>query len=204
MLAVGDTLVVGLSGRLVGLNPAQRQRRAGRRRWQRRAASTTSSAWSTWWAASAGWATSVCARAFQASVGCVDAARGAVLWTKPANGAEGVHRRRPAGVRHRSRWQGRGLAPRQRRARLDQRTGSSTAALTAPLALGRSVIVGDSTGLVHMLSREDGSLLNRLTTDGSADRRSPGAWPATRSWSSRATAASTASCPNNQVNGRLP
>ncbi|MBP6651961.1 MAG: outer membrane protein assembly factor BamB, partial [Xylophilus sp.] len=40
--------------------------------------------------------------------------------------------------------------------------------LTAPLALGRSVVMGDSTGLVHLLSREDGSVLNRLTTDGSA------------------------------------
>jgi outer membrane protein assembly factor BamB len=39
--------------------------------------------------------------------------------------------------------------------------------LTAPLALGRSVVVGDSFGLVHLLSREDGTFLNRLTTDGS-------------------------------------
>ena len=39
--------------------------------------------------------------------------------------------------------------------------------LSAPLALGRSVVVGDNTGLVHMLSREDGSPLNRLSTDGS-------------------------------------
>ena len=40
--------------------------------------------------------------------------------------------------------------------------------MTAPLALGRSVVIGDSFGFVHMLSRKDGSLLNRLTTDGSA------------------------------------
>jgi len=40
--------------------------------------------------------------------------------------------------------------------------------LSAPLAVGRSVVLGDSTGLVHMLSREDGSPLNRLVTDGSA------------------------------------
>ena len=45
--------------------------------------------------------------------------------------------------------------------------------LTAPLALGRSVVVGDSTGLVHLLSREDGTLLNRLTTDGSAIAAAP-------------------------------
>ena len=40
--------------------------------------------------------------------------------------------------------------------------------LSAPLALGRSVIVGDQTGLVHLLSVENGSPLNRLSTDGSA------------------------------------
>ena len=40
--------------------------------------------------------------------------------------------------------------------------------LSAPLAIGRSVAVGDASGLVHFLSREDGSPLNRLPTDGSA------------------------------------
>ena len=45
--------------------------------------------------------------------------------------------------------------------------------LTAPLALGRSVVVGDNTGLVHLLSREDGSPLNRLSTDGSAIAAAP-------------------------------
>jgi outer membrane protein assembly factor BamB len=39
---------------------------------------------------------------------------------------------------------------------------------TAPLALGKLLVVGDGTGLVHLVSREDGSELARLTTDGSA------------------------------------
>jgi outer membrane protein assembly factor BamB len=43
----------------------------------------------------------------------------------------------------------------------------------APLALGRSVVVGDSSGFVHLLSREDGTLLNRLATDGSAIAAAP-------------------------------
>ena len=37
--------------------------------------------------------------------------------------------------------------------------------LTAPLVLGRSVVLADDLGTVHMLSREDGSALNRLETD---------------------------------------
>ncbi|HMA08349.1 MAG TPA: PQQ-binding-like beta-propeller repeat protein, partial [Ramlibacter sp.] len=45
--------------------------------------------------------------------------------------------------------------------------------LTAPLALGRSVVIGDNTGLVHMLSRDDGTPLNRLTTDGSPVAAAP-------------------------------
>jgi outer membrane protein assembly factor BamB len=40
--------------------------------------------------------------------------------------------------------------------------------LSAPLVVGRSVVVGDNSGNLHMLSREDGSALNRLTTDGTA------------------------------------
>jgi hypothetical protein len=39
--------------------------------------------------------------------------------------------------------------------------------LSAPLALGRVVAVGDNTGLVHLVSREDGSEMTRLSTDGS-------------------------------------
>ena len=38
---------------------------------------------------------------------------------------------------------------------------------------GRSVVIGDATGFLHLLSREDGSLLNRLTTDGSAIAAAP-------------------------------
>jgi outer membrane protein assembly factor BamB len=166
MLAVGDTLVVGLSGRLVGMNPL-----TGSVRWEAPLASprgindverlvdlvgTVSRV-----------GDSICARAFQAAVGCADAARGGVLWTKPANGSEGlagdaqmvfgteadgkvVAWRRDSGERA---WIKETLLHR---------------GLTAPLAVGRSVVVGDSTGLVHLLSREDGSPLNRLATDGSA------------------------------------
>jgi hypothetical protein len=38
--------------------------------------------------------------------------------------------------------------------------------------LGRSVVLGDGTGLVH-LSRQDGSALDRLTTDGSGIAATP-------------------------------
>jgi outer membrane protein assembly factor BamB len=39
--------------------------------------------------------------------------------------------------------------------------------LTAPLALGREVAVGDAEGYVHFLSRESGGFVGRTATDGS-------------------------------------
>jgi outer membrane protein assembly factor BamB len=45
--------------------------------------------------------------------------------------------------------------------------------LTAPLAFGRFVIVGDFEGYVHFLSREDGSFAGRIATDGSAVGAAP-------------------------------
>jgi hypothetical protein len=35
------------------------------------------------------------------------------------------------------------------------------------------VVIGDFSGFIHLLSREDGSLLNRLPTDGSAIAAAP-------------------------------
>ena len=40
--------------------------------------------------------------------------------------------------------------------------------MSAPLALGRYVAVGDLEGYVHLLSTEDGSFAARIATDGSA------------------------------------
>ena len=64
---------------------------------------------------------------------------------------------------------------------LDKTTGGSLwkqdkmfgRALTRPLALGRYVIVGDYQGFVHLLSRDDGSFLGRIATDGSAIAAAP-------------------------------
>ena len=171
LLAVGDTLVAGLAGRLVGLNPNN-----GSVRWDAPIASPrgtneverlvdlvgrTNRAGDV-----------VCARAFQAAVGCVNTARGTLLWNKPANGAEGVHGddRLVVGTEQ----DGKVVAWRMadgERAWVSERLQYRS--LTAPLVVGRTVVIGDSTGLVHLLSREDGSPLNRLSTDNSAIAASP-------------------------------
>ncbi|MDB5859045.1 MAG: hypothetical protein JWQ76_2734 [Ramlibacter sp.] len=171
MLAVADTLVVGQGGRLAGLNPLN-----GSVRWEAPIAIARGINDVERLVDLVGRVSrvgdNVCARAFQAAVGCVDAARGNVLWTQKANGSEGVGGdgasvfgteadskvvswKRDSGQRA---WTNDKLLHR---------------GLGTPLALGRSVVVGDEFGFVHMLSREDGSLLNRLATDGSAIAAAP-------------------------------
>jgi outer membrane protein assembly factor BamB len=40
--------------------------------------------------------------------------------------------------------------------------------LSAPLSLGRAIVAGDYQGVIHAFSREDGTLIGRTQTDGSA------------------------------------
>lgn len=171
MLAVGDTLVVGLSGRLAGLNPT-----TGASRWEAPLATPRGLNDVERLVDLVGSVSrvgeSVCARAFQATVGCVDAGRGAVVWTKPSNGSEGVHG--DSTLVFGTEADGKVVAwKRENGERAWVSDKLQFRGLTAPLALGRSVVVGDSTGFVHLLSREDGSLLNRLATDGSAIAAAP-------------------------------
>ena len=171
MLAVGDTLVVGLAGRLAGLNPAN-----GSVRWEVPIASPRGINDVERLVDLVGRVSrdgdNVCARAFQASIGCVNAARGSLLWTKPANGVQGIS----GDDRLLFGTEADGTVIAWKRAdgervwsveRLRYRN------LTAPLVAGRSVVVGDLAGFVHLLSRDDGSLLNRLPTDGSAIAAAP-------------------------------
>jgi outer membrane assembly lipoprotein YfgL len=166
LLAVGDTLVTGLAGRLVGLNPSN-----GSIRWEAPIASPRGTNDVERLVDLVGGASRegnvVCARAFQAAVGCVDAARGTLLWSKPASGSVGVHGddKLVFGVESDGNvvaWQ----RANGERAWVSERLRYR--GLTAPLVVGRSVVVGDEAGLVHWLSRADGSALTRMATDGSA------------------------------------
>jgi outer membrane protein assembly factor BamB len=166
MLAVGDTLVVGIGGRLMGLNPT-----TGSARWEAPIASPRGTNDVERLVDMVGSASRVgevvCTRAFQAAVGCVNAANGSLLWTRPANGSVGLHgdERLLLGTESDGKlvaWRRNDGQPAWTSERLRFRN------LSAPLMLGRSVVVGDNSGNLHILSREDGSPLNRLTTDGSA------------------------------------
>jgi outer membrane protein assembly factor BamB len=171
MLAVGDTLVVGQSGRLVGLNPLN-----GSVRWEASIATARGINDVERLVDLVGGVSrvgdTVCARSYQTAVGCVDTSRGQTAWTQKADGAEGLH------------GDGANLFGTERDGKVvswrrdnGQRAWTTDRllhrGLSTPLALGRSVVVGDGFGFVHLLSREDGTLLNRLSTDGSAIGSAP-------------------------------
>ncbi len=111
--------------------------------------------------------TTLCARSFQAAVGCVDAERGVLAWTKNVGGTDAV-------AADADYVFGADASDRMTAWRTD--TGlavwSSDAlmyrGLGAPGILGGSVVYGDAAGTLHWLSREKGEAQLRLPTDGSA------------------------------------
>lgn len=171
MLAIGDTLVVGQQGRLAGLNPL-----TGAPRWEAPVAIPRGINDVERVVDLVGRVSrvgdNVCVRAFQAAVGCVDAGQGRVLWTKPANGTEGVDGDADLVFG----TEANGTVNAYKRSGGDRAWTTDMLAyrgLTAPLVLGRAVVIGDSFGYVHLLNRDDGKLLNRLATDNSAIAAAP-------------------------------
>lgn len=171
LMAVGNTLVAGLSGKLVGMNPDN-----GLVRWE----SPIATARGTndverlveLVAPTSRVGYSVCARAFQAGVGCLDVRDASVQWTQKSSGAQGVSG--DGDVLYGT--QSNGAVTAWRRSDGDQLWTTQHLAyrqLTAPLLLGRSIVVGDENGVVHFLSRDDGSPLTRLQTDGSSIAANP-------------------------------
>lgn len=114
----------------------------------------------------------ICAVAFQGRLACFDPATGSTLWARDVSSIAGMG------------MDARNVYVSDDRDAVLAFDGSTGASLwkqdklqgrwaTAPLALGRHVIVGDFEGYVHVLSREDGSFAARIATDGSAIRVPP-------------------------------
>ena len=108
-----------------------------------------------------------CAAVYQGRTACFDAARGASIWARDISSFSGLG----ADFRNIYVTDDKNIVT-----ALDKASGGTLwrqdklpgRGLTRPLALGRHVIVGDNQGYVHLLSREDGALVGRATTDGSA------------------------------------
>lgn len=109
----------------------------------------------------------VCAVAYQGRVACFDPVRGQTLWARDASSISGM------GLDARNAYI---TDDRSAILAFDRNNGSSLWKqdklqgrwASAPLALGRHVIVGDFEGYIHVLSREDGAFVARIATDGSA------------------------------------
>lgn len=114
----------------------------------------------------------VCARAFQNAVGCVNADRGTIVWTRNVGGNQGIAGDAQVVV---------GADGSDRITTWNAMTGDVVwtndkllyRELSAPLLVGRTAVFGDLEGNLHFLAREDGAALLRLTTDASAITTAP-------------------------------
>lgn len=109
----------------------------------------------------------VCAVAYQGRVACFDPLRGETIWARDISSVAGMG------------MDARGAYVTDDKSAILAFDRSSGASLwkqdklngrwaSAPLPLGRHVVVGDFEGYVHVLSREDGAFVARIATDGSA------------------------------------
>lgn len=166
LMPFGDTLLTGWGGRLAALNP-----NTGAVIWETLVGSTRGTneveRLVDLVAGASRLDHSLCVRAFQSVVSCLDARRGNVLWSRPAQGHEGLDGDESLvfGAESNSKvqaWQRASGQPAWTQDALRFR------GLSAPLVLGRAVVLGDDTGLLHFLARQDGQVLQRVATDGSA------------------------------------
>lgn len=165
LTSVGDTLLAAQGGRLLGLNPLN-----GALRWDLQIASGRGvnevERLADLVSGLSRSGDSVCLRAFQYAVACVDGKAGRSLWSKAASGVSGIGGDGQTVFGTES--DGKVIA--WRRADGDKLWTHEKLRLrsvTGPALAGGAVLVGDGDGNVHFLSPADGKLLNRLGTDGS-------------------------------------
>ncbi|RDK10734.1 outer membrane protein assembly factor BamB [Cupriavidus lacunae] len=114
----------------------------------------------------------VCATTFQGRIACLELASGQPQWGKdfsspsgPAQDDNAIYASDEQSVVH--------AFDRQNGAERWKNADLRNRRLGAPLALGRSLVIGDFEGYVHFMSREDGQVVARMKTDGSAITAAP-------------------------------
>ncbi len=165
LTAVGDTLLAAQGGRLLGLNPQN-----GSLRWDVQVASGRGinevERLADLVAGVSRVADSVCLRAFQYAVACVDGRTGRSLWNKSASGASGIGGDAQAVFGTES--DGKVIAWRRADGeKLWTNEKLRFRGLSGPTLAGGALVLGDGDGNLHFLSPADGKLLNRVSTDGS-------------------------------------
>lgn len=171
LMPMGDTLVVGQGARLVGVDPTR-----GSVRWDLPMATPRGSNEVERLADLVGPALrlgdTICARAFQSAVACVDVTRGALRWTRNAGGTDAVGGTAAVivggdGSDRMSGW----------RAESGELLWSHERFLNRGLGgvatWGNWVAVGDAQGQVHVMDPANGKTMLRLPTDGGAVEAAP-------------------------------
>lgn len=108
----------------------------------------------------------VCAASFQGRVACFDAASGRGVWVRELSSVAGLDLDQ----------RGAYVVDEKDHLHAYSRTGASLwrndklawRGLSRPLAIGALTLVGDRSGFVHAINRDDGAIAGRLSTDGSA------------------------------------
>jgi outer membrane protein assembly factor BamB len=164
LAAVKDTLVAGQGPRLAGIDPTR-----GTLRWEVPVGSPRGTNEVERLADLIGPAlrlgTRLCARSFQAAVGCVDTETGRLLWARNAGGVNAIGGDEELIF---------GADATDRIVAWKTDSGETVwtsermlfRGLSAPASIGPTVAFGDFEGYVHFLDRKDGQTLLRLPTDG--------------------------------------
>ena len=164
LMAFRDTLVVGVGSRLVGLDPSR-----GAVRFEASLGVPRGSNEVERLADLIGPAVraedDLCVRAFQLSVGCVDMNRGAVRWTRPQAGTQGVAASNDLlvgsdGADRVSAWNADSGEVLWRVERFQYR------GLGTPVYVNGLIAVGDQEGYLHFMAAQDGRTVARLSLDG--------------------------------------
>ena len=159
-----NTLLVGLSGRLVGMDPD-----SGLIRWETAIATPRGTNDVERLVDLVGPADRVgdvvCVRAFQSQVGCVDAQRGQALWTRASVGERGIDGNEKLVIAPLANgvvqvWN------RSTGERVWDTERLKYHQLGTPLFTPRGILISDNGGWLYLLSLADGALLNRIKLSG--------------------------------------
>jgi outer membrane protein assembly factor BamB len=114
----------------------------------------------------------ICATSYQGRIACVDAGNGTLRWARELSSAvgPGIDQRYVFAADDKGNLQ---AFARETGSNLWRNTSLAWRGLSAPVSFGRAVVVGDRQGYLHFLSREEGAMLARLSTDGSAVSATP-------------------------------
>lgn len=114
----------------------------------------------------------VCATTFQGRIACLELANGQPQWGKDFSSPMGLTQD-DSSLFSSDETSAVFAFDRQNGNERWKNTDLRYRSLGAPATIGRSVVVGDFEGFVHFLSREDGTVVARMKTDGSAISAAP-------------------------------